>query len=98
MPSYIIGHASVHDLDLYKKYLSGVMHTFKPFNGRILVAAEEFDVLEGEWPKGRNIVIEFPSRDDAIAWYKSDEYQKIAQYRIQGTKSNMIILDGLPRR
>ena len=98
MTGYIIGQAKVHDQEGYMKYLQGVMHTFKPFEGRILVASDDADVLEGEWPKVRTIVIEFPSKDLAKAWYESDQYQKVAEHRFKAAKSNLILIDGLPRR
>ena len=51
-------------------------------------------VLEGSWPHQRTVVIEFPSRKDAEAWYRSPAYQKILPLRLKAAKANFIIIDG----
>ena len=94
MPSYVIAHVKVNDSQEYKKYISGFMDAFKPFNGRILVATDEVDVLEGEWPDARTIVMEFPNRNRAKDWYESEQYQKTARHRFLSATTNMILVDG----
>ena len=98
VPGYILAHIYVHDPEEYRKYLSGFMKTFNPFQGKILVATDEADVLEGEWPQARTIVMEFPSRDMAMAWYQSDEYRKLSEHRIKSARTNMVLLEGYTRR
>jgi uncharacterized protein (DUF1330 family) len=39
--------------------------------------------------------IRFDSRDDFIAWYESDEYQKILRYRLNATNCDTILVKGL---
>ena len=94
MPSYVIAHVEVHDPQEYKKYLSAFMDAFKPFDGRILVATDSVEILEGEWPKVRTVVMEFPSMKQAKGWYESTRYQRIAQHRLRAAKTNMIIAEG----
>ena len=94
MPSYVIAHVKVNNAQEYKKYILGFIDAFKPFDGKVLVATDEVEVLEGEWQDGRTIVMEFPTRNQAKDWYKSEQYQKIAQYRFQSASTNMILVDG----
>jgi uncharacterized protein (DUF1330 family) len=53
----------------------------------------EFLVMEGGWP-GTLIVIEFPDREHAHAWYKSDVYQQILPLRTGNSQSDIILIDG----
>ncbi|HJX03134.1 MAG TPA: DUF1330 domain-containing protein, partial [Dehalococcoidia bacterium] len=68
MPGYVIAQVEVHDAEEYRKYLSGFMDAFRPFDGRILVATDEMEILEGEWPQARTVVMEFPSTALARQW------------------------------
>ena len=51
--------------------------------------------IEGQWPFDRTVLLRFPSRADAFAWSNSPQYQAIAKHRIAGTRSNVVMLDGL---
>jgi uncharacterized protein (DUF1330 family) len=50
--------------------------------------------LEGEAPDGA-IVLEFPTIEDARAWYESPDYQAAIPYRQQAADYDMFIVDGL---
>ena len=94
MPAYVIGQVTVHDPVEYNKYMAGFMEAFAPFGGRVLVAAEDAGVLEGEWPRGRTVVLEFPSMAQAKGWYESPKYQTIVQHRFKAAKSNIVLANG----
>jgi uncharacterized protein (DUF1330 family) len=49
-------------------------------------------------PKGRNVVLEFPSREQAEAWYHSDAYQAIIHHRKDNSTGNLILVDGYSLR
>jgi uncharacterized protein (DUF1330 family) len=44
------------------------------FSGRFIVSNVEPTVVEGEWPSRRVSMVEFPSIEQAKAWYDSSEY------------------------
>jgi uncharacterized protein (DUF1330 family) len=94
MSAYVIGQVTVHDSAEYEKYLAGFMDAFAPFDGHVLVAANDVDVLEGTWPRARTVVLEFPSMEHAQRWYKSPAYQSIAQHRFKAATSNIILAHG----
>jgi uncharacterized protein (DUF1330 family) len=50
--------------------------------------------MEGEMPGQRTVVIEFPDRATAEAWYNSPAYQKILPIRLANSTGAMIIVDG----
>lgn len=94
MPAYILGKVTVHDPVEYNKYMAGFMDAFAPFGGRVLVATENAEVLEGEWPRTRTVVLEFPSMESAKRWYQSPSYQAIAQHRFKAAKSDLVLAAG----
>ena len=82
MSAYIVGQITIHDRPEYEKYLAGVTDTLVSFDGRVLVASEVVEVLEGNWPANRTVVVEFPSMDAAKGWYESPSYRTVVQHRI----------------
>jgi uncharacterized protein (DUF1330 family) len=75
-------------------YLEQIDATLEPFGGRFIVHGSPVDVREGEWP-GDVIVIEFPDRERATAWYESPEYQAILPLRIDNAEGTAILVDGV---
>ena len=76
------------------EYLRRIDATLAPFGGRFLVHGGEAEPVEGNWP-GHLIVIGFPSRGQARAWYHSDAYQQILALRTDNSSSDVIIADGV---
>jgi uncharacterized protein (DUF1330 family) len=64
------------------------------FGGRFIVHGGEVEVLEGRWP-GHLIVIEFPDRGRASAWYNSGAYREIVALRTDNSESDVIMVDGV---
>ena len=50
---------------------------------------------QGEWDDTRSVIIEFPSKESALTWMNSDEYQAIAKHRNAGSTVNSILVKGL---
>jgi uncharacterized protein (DUF1330 family) len=76
------------------EYLERIDATLARFNGRFAVHGGDVEVLEGSWP-GHLIVIEFPDRGRARAWYHSDAYQQILALRTDNSRSDVILADGV---
>jgi len=76
------------------EYLQRIDATLRPFGGRFIVHGGEYEVMEGSWP-GAIIIIEFPGRAQADAWYKSDAYQEILALRTGNSRSDVILVDGV---
>lgn len=94
MPGYVIAHVKVNDPQEYQNYISGFMEVLKLFEGRVLVATDDVEVLEGEWPGGRTIVMEFPSVERAREWHESGQYRKIALHRFRAATTSMVLVNG----
>jgi uncharacterized protein (DUF1330 family) len=76
------------------EYLERIDATLAPFGGHFIVHGGDFELLEGSWP-GNLIVIEFPGREQASAWYNSDAYQAIVTLRTDNSESDVIMIDGV---
>ena len=62
---------------------------------RMLAVDEQVEAIEGQWPCTRTVIIEFPSREQAMAWYRSDDYQALARYRTAASDADIALIQGL---
>jgi uncharacterized protein (DUF1330 family) len=95
MATYLINHLRIpNDVpnDESLKYLEKVEGTFAPYGGKWLVLGQHDEVLEGAWP-GSVVLMEFPDRDAANAWYYSPAYQEILHLRTDNVISDIILVD-----
>jgi uncharacterized protein (DUF1330 family) len=96
MTTYLIAQIDIHDRDRYAEYEAGFFEIFSQYGGKMLSVEEDTETLEGEWPFSRTVLIEFPSKEIASAWYESDEYQALAQHRFAASTANAVLIEGLP--
>ena len=94
MKAYLIAVETVHDEAMFAEYRKQVVATVDAFGGRFIARDGTLTVLEGQWQHPRTVILEFPTRQAAEAWYKSPEYQKIIGLRLKSTSGNLVILDG----
>ena len=95
MSVYIIAQISIHDRSGYNEYSDGFLEVFTRYKGELLVVSEDPQIVEGEWPYTRTVLIRFPSAEEARRWYESPEYQAIAQHRFRASKANAVLVEGL---
>ncbi len=96
MAVYLIAQIEIRDREEYGKYESGFIEIFSKYGGEILAVNEAPEVLEGQWPFTRTVVIRFDSKDEAHRWYYSPEYQALAAHRHRASAGNIVLVDGLP--
>ena len=90
---YWIAHVDVADPDGYQIYVKALPEIFKEYGGRYLMRAGEYEVMEGTC-RSRNVVIEFPSYEAALACYRSAAYQQAAAHRKASADADLVILKG----
>lgn len=95
MSVYLIARITIHDREEYGKYEAGFMEVFAKYSGTILAVDENPKVVEGEWDATRTVLVEFPSHEEADAWYQSDGYQAIVQHRFAAATSDIIRVTGM---
>ena len=96
MSYYLIAQIDIVDRDGYQAYEAGFMEIFSRYKGTALGVDEQPKLLEGTWPYTRTVLISFPSEEDAMAWYQSDEYQALAQHRFNSSSANIVGIQGFP--
>ena len=94
MKGYLIAQINVKNLDNYQEYLKNVTHIANKYGGQYIVRAGKYEIMEGEWPYQRNVVIQFPSIEKAQEFYNSKEYEPIKRIRLENAENNLIIIEG----
>lgn len=94
MLGYAIFNIEVTNPEDYKQYLKNVTAIAEKFGGKYIVRGGESTVIEGNWAYPRTVVIQFPSYEKALEWYRSDEYKPIRQIRLDNAVTNAIIIQG----
>ena len=92
--AYWIAHVDVNDAQLYPDYVATARPAFERHGARFLARGGETRGLEGT-ARGRNVVIEFASMDEAMACYESEEYQAAKAIRQRAADSELIIVEGV---
>ena len=84
MPAYWIAHAKINNPVEYKKYTDPLPEIFKKYGAKILARGGRYQIMEGPDKFHRFVVIEFPSFEQGVACFQSDEYNKAAAFRRGG--------------
>jgi uncharacterized protein (DUF1330 family) len=90
---YWIGRVDVHNEEGYKAYAAANPAIFKKFGGRYVVRGGKLTGAEGE-SRARNVVIEFPDYETAMACYQSPEYQQNIKVRQPHSIVDLIVIEG----
>jgi len=92
---YVVAQIDVTDPEPYKKYISLVMPTIAIYGGEFLARGGKSVSYESQPIGDRNVIIRFPSYQDAYNWYHSDEYKKAKQLRQSASVSIQNIIEGI---
>lgn len=94
MAAYLVAQVRIHDQETYERYREAVPALVDRFGGRFRARGGALEVLEGEWPMPRLVIIEFQSMDAARLFYQSPEYQKILPLRQNASEGNVVLVEG----
>ncbi|MFW5680439.1 MAG: DUF1330 domain-containing protein [Pseudomonadota bacterium] len=95
MRAYVIALIDVHDPVAYERYRAEVPSIVAAHGGRFLVRGGAQAVLEGDWPETRTVVMAFPDRAAATAFYESEAYQAIVPLRQAASTGRILVVDGV---
>lgn len=90
---YWIGRVDVGDAALYQRYVAANAEAFRTYGARFLVRGGEFVNPEGD-SRARNVVIEFPTYEQALACWDSPAYQAARQHRLNAALIDLVIVEG----
>ncbi|MGE0745551.1 MAG: DUF1330 domain-containing protein [Rhodospirillales bacterium] len=105
MTAFFIAHRrEITDPDRLKQYRDGIDATIERFGGQIVVRADGYEVLEGEWHSGRDrddsrperlTVIAFPDMESLKSWYDSDDYAPLKALRQESAVHDVAAVQGV---
>jgi len=96
MPAYLIADVTVTDPERYPDYVRLVPATLEPYGGRFVVRGGTTEIAEGDWQPQRLVIIEFPSMEQAKAWYHSSEYGPAKELRQRYSNGRLLFAEGVP--
>jgi uncharacterized protein (DUF1330 family) len=94
MTAYLVYQADVYDPAQYELYKAQAAPALAAAGARYLARGGEIEVLEGDPPAGRTVLIEFPSKHAAITFFHSPEYTAIRELRANAAHARMYVVDG----
>ena len=94
MAAYVIGEIEVTDPATYEEYRRQVMAVVTKYGGKFIVRGGRAEPLEGGWRPKRFVVVEFPSMERALGWYRSPEYAPLIELRKRASRGKLIIVEG----
>jgi uncharacterized protein (DUF1330 family) len=95
MPAYVVSEIEVTNPVNYEKYKQLVPASVQKYGGRFLVRGGAVERLEGTWSPKRFVILEFPSMEQAKAWWNSPEYREAKLVRHANARTEMICVQGV---
>ena len=92
MPVYVVAMINVHDPDTYRKYTDRTPATLKKHGGRFVTPGAAVTALEGDGFDGRMVILEFPDKASAEAWYADPEYAQARTFRHAASTAKLFVL------
>ena len=94
MAAYLVANYDVVDSDRYREYQKGAAPIIAG-GGKILVLDPASTIKEGE-AGAQTVVIEYPTKEAALAAYESADYQAVVGIRLEATTNGRaVIVDGM---
>jgi uncharacterized protein (DUF1330 family) len=91
---YVIFTEDIRDEAAITAYAQQAIPTIMQAGGRVIVADDAPEPIEGSWHGQRTVVLEFDTVEAARDWYRSREYQAVAGLRHAAADSNAAIVAG----
>lgn len=91
---YWIVRVDVDDQERYKEYVAANADPYRKFGAKPLVRGGRFENPEGAC-RSRNVVLEFPSYEAALACWNSEEYQNARALRTPVSTLDLVIIEGV---
>ena len=75
--------------------LGRMASTIAAYGGRYIVRGGASETLEGAWDPKRIVILEFPDRTAAKAWWSSHAYSPVKAIRQAAARTELIAIDGV---
>jgi len=95
MKYYLIGEVEVTDQSWVADYIENVTAMVERHGGKYMARTPRVERIEGERkPAGIFVIVEWPSKEAAMAFYESEEYRPYRQKRIAGARNEFLLVAG----
>jgi uncharacterized protein (DUF1330 family) len=95
MKYYAVAELEITDQRWVPEYIKNVTRLVEQHGGRYLARTSKVEKIEGERkPPPILLIIEWPSKESAEAFYRSEEYRPYLQSRLAGAKSEFLLVAG----
>lgn len=95
MRAYIVSRVRILNREAMQRYMNEAPVTVAAFGGRYLVRGNDVQALEGAWEHERMVVVEFPDKDAAMAWYHSEAYRPLRELRQRNAEAVILLAQGV---
>lgn len=96
MPAYAIGRLHAENWSWLKEYGPVVGALIEKHGGRYLARGGEMHRFEGEEDlPDAYVMLEFPSMEQARAWYDDPEYAPMIELRKANSRIEFVLIEGL---
>ncbi|HJS78610.1 MAG TPA: DUF1330 domain-containing protein [Burkholderiales bacterium] len=95
MAAYVIADIEITDPAAYEDYRTRVPDVIARYGGKYIVRGGKVEALEGGWSPKRVAVVEFPSMEQALKFYRSPEYAPLIAIRQKASRGKLVIVEGL---
>ncbi|VTU45386.1 hypothetical protein SRS16P2_00121 (plasmid) [Variovorax sp. SRS16] len=94
MSAFFIAEMTIHDAVLFDEYRRLALPSLQRFAPKPVIRAQDFLMLEGQPAPSRLVIHEFSTKEIALSWFNSEEYQRAAEFRRRAATSRIMICDG----
>ncbi len=95
MSAFLIARVKIHDPEAYKAYTECSPAIVQSFGGQFIARGGSLETVEGAEFDGRLVIVQFPTRAAAHAFYHSPAYQELIKLRAGAADAEMIIVEGV---
>jgi uncharacterized protein (DUF1330 family) len=89
---YVLADVTWTDAAARSEYIELFGPSLTAHGGETVAASADVEVMEGDWQLGdRLVLISFPDRQAALAWYGSEEYRAALDIRKRTSRSRLLI-------
>ena len=92
MSAYFVFTYTITDPEEYRRYLAGSGPTLAGRDAEVLVVDRAADPIEGQ-PPPATVIMRFPTKQAAMEWYNSPEYQAVVHHRLNSTEGFAVLCD-----
>ena len=93
MAGYFVANYKITDQAQYKEYLAAVGPSLAAHGAERVIVDRDSELLEGSAGQV-TVVLRFPSKAAARAWYDSPEYQAIVHLRTDSSEGVGVLAEG----